>query len=136
MHILLQFGRKKRSGFAYALSSGILVLGLALAAPAAGMSAGGAGGAGAAGGGGGGGGGGAGGGAGAGGGSGSAGGGGAAHRPNGQTELACPRGMVWDGKDQKCLATHSGVLTGPGRTEYAVALARPPSDERLGLRRP
>jgi hypothetical protein len=127
MHILLQFGRKKRSGFAYALSSGILVLGLALAAPAAGMSAGGAGGAGAAGGGGG---------AGAGGGSGSAGGGGAAHRPNGQTELACPRGMVWDGKDQKCLATHSGVLTGPGRTEYAVALARPPSDERLGLRRP
>jgi hypothetical protein len=86
MHALLQFGRKKRSGFAYALSSGILVLGLALAAPAAGMSAGGAGGAGAAGGGGG-----AGGGAGAGGGSGSAGGGGAAHRPNGQTELAWAR---------------------------------------------
>ena len=132
MHTILQFGRQKRSGFAYALSSGILVLGLALAVPAAGMSAGGAGGAGAAGGGGGAG----GGGAGAGGGSGSAGGGGAAHRPNGQTELACPRGMVWDGKDQKCLATHSGVLTGPGRTEYAVALARPPSDERLGLRRP
>jgi hypothetical protein len=133
MHTLLQFGRKKRSGFAYALSSGILVLGLALAAPAAGMSAGGAGGAGAGGGSGSAGGGG---GAGAGGGSGSAGGGGGAHRPNGQTELACPRGMVWDGKDQKCLAAHSGVLTGPGRTEYAVALARPPSDERLGLRRP
>jgi hypothetical protein len=132
MHTLLQFGRQKRSGFAYALSSGILVLGLALAAPAAGMSAGGAG----AGGGGGGGGGAGGGGAGGGGagGNGSAGGGGPAHRPNSQTELVCPRGTVWDGKDQKCLATHSGVLTGPGRTEYAVALAKPPSDERLGLR--
>jgi hypothetical protein len=127
MYTLLQFGRQKRSGFAYALSSGILVLGLALAAPAAGMSAGGAG----AGGGGGGGGGAGGGGA---GGNGSAGGGGPAHRPNSQTELVCPRGTVWDGKDQKCLATHSGVLTGPGRTEYAVALAKPPSDERLGLR--
>ena len=113
MHTLLQFGRQKRSGFAYALSSGILVLGLALAAPAAGMSAGGAGGAGAAGGGGGAG----GGGAGAGGGSGSAGGGGAAHRPNSQTQLVCPRGMVWDGKDQKCLATHSGVVR-PLRVDF------------------
>jgi hypothetical protein len=125
MHALLQFGRQRRGALAYALSSGILVLGLALAAPAAGMSAGGGGGgAGGAGGGG----------AGAGGGGGSAGGGGGTHRPNGQTELVCPRGTVWDGKDQKCLATHSGVLTGPGRTEYAVALAQPPSDERLGLR--
>jgi hypothetical protein len=123
MHTLLRLCRQKRSGFAYALSSGILVLGLALAAPAAGMSAGGGGG------------GAGGGGAGAGaGGGGSAGGGGTTHRPNGQTELACPRGMVWDDKDQKCLARHSGVLTGPGRTEYAVALAKPPSDERLGLR--
>jgi hypothetical protein len=110
MHTLLQFGRQKRSGFAYALSSGILLLGLALAAPAAGMSAGGGGaGAGAGGGGGGAGGGGAGAGGGAGTG-GSAGGGGAAHRPNSQTQLVCPRGMVWNGKDQKCLATHSGVV--------------------------
>ncbi len=133
MHTLLQFGRQKRTGFAYALSSGILVLGLALAAPAAGMGGGGGGGGG---GGAGGGGGGAGGGGAGAGGNGSAGGGGTAHRPNGQTELVCPRGMVWDGKDQKCLATHSRVLNGPGRTEYAVALAKPPSDERLGLRRP
>ena len=39
--------------------------------------------------------------------------GGAAHRPNGQTELtACPRGMVWNTKDQRCLARHSGVRPG------------------------
>jgi hypothetical protein len=128
MHTLLQFGRQKRSGVAYALSSGILVLGLALAAPAAGMSAGGAGGgaggggaAGAGGGGAGAGGagaGGAGGGGGAGaGGNGSAGGGGPAHRPNSQTELVCPRGTLWDGKDQKCLATHSGVVR-PLRVDF------------------
>jgi hypothetical protein len=125
MHTLLQFGRQKRSGFAYALSSGILVLGLALTAPAAGMSAGGGGaGAGAGGGGGGAGGGGAGAGGGGGaGGNGSAGGGGAAHRPNSQTELVCPRGMVWDGKDQKCLATHSGVVR-PLRVDFGP-LAEP-----------
>ena len=104
MHTLLQFGRQKRSGVAYALSSGILVLGLALAAPAAGMSAGGAGG-------GAGGGGAAGaGGGGAGAGGGGAGAGGPGHRPNSQTELVCPRGTLRDGKDQKCLATHSGVV--------------------------
>src|SRR5580693_6662002 len=153
MHAFLQFYSQKKSGFVCALSSGILILGLMLAAPAAyaGMGGGagaaagagagaggggagaGGGGAGAAAGAGGGGAGAGGGGAGAGGG-GSAGGGGTTHRPNGQTELACPRGMVWDDKDQKCLARHSGVLTGPGRTEYPVALAKPPSDERLGLR--
>jgi hypothetical protein len=128
MHTLLQFGRQKRSGVPYALSSGILVLGLALSAPAAGMSAGGAGGgaggggaAGAGGGGGGAGGagaGGAGGGGGGGaGGNGSAGGGGPAHRPNSQTELVCPRGTLWDGKDQKCLATHSGIVR-PFRVDF------------------
>ena len=110
MHTLLQFGRQKRNGFAYALSGGILFLGLALAAPAAGMSGGG-GGAGAGGGG-----------TGA-GGNGSAGGGGAAHRPNSQTQLVCPRGMVWDGKDQKCLATHSGVVR-PLRVDFGP-LAEP-----------
>jgi hypothetical protein len=119
MHTLLQFGRQKRNGFAYALSGGILVLGFALAAPAAGMSAGGGGaGAGAGGGGGAGGSGaGAGGGGTGAGGNGSAGGGGAAHRPNSQTQLVCPRGMVWDGKDQKCLATHSGVVR-PLRVDF------------------
>jgi hypothetical protein len=123
MHTLLQFGRQKRSGVPYALSSGILVLGLALSAPAAGMSAGGAGGgaggggaAGAGGGGAGAGGAGGGGGGGA-GGNGSAGGGGPAHRPNSQTELVCPRGTLWDGKDQKCLATHSGIVR-PFRVDF------------------
>ena len=101
MHTLLQFGRQKRSGVPYALSSGILVLGLALSAPAAGMSAGGAGG----------------GGGGGAGGNGSAGGGGPAHRPNSQTELVCPRGTLWDGKDQKCLATHSGIVR-PFRVDF------------------
>ena len=122
MHAFLQFYPQKKSGFVCALSSGIMILGLMLAAPAAyaGMGGGagaaagagagaaagaGAGGAGA-------GGGGAGAAAGAGGG-GSAGGGGTAHRPNGQTELTiCPRGMVLNTKDRRCLAKHSGVRPG------------------------
>ena len=100
----LQFYRQRRSGFACALSSGILVLGLALAAPAAyaGMGGGGAGAAAGAGSGG----------AGAGGGGG-VGGGGTVHRPSNQTELTCPRGMIWDSKDQKCLARRTGVLPEP-----------------------
>src|SRR5580700_2340213 len=111
MHAFLQFYSQKESGFVCALSSGILILGLMFAAPAAyagmgggagaaaGAGAGAAAGAG-------------GGGAGAGGG-GSAGGGGTAHRPNGQTELTiCPRGMVLNTKDRKCLAKHSGVRPG------------------------
>jgi hypothetical protein len=120
MHAFLQFYSQKKSGFVCALSSGILILGLMLAAPAAyaGMG-GGAGaaagaGAGAAAGAGGGGAGAGGGGAGAGGG-GSAGGGGTTHRPNGQTELTiCPRGMVLNSKDRRCLAKHSGVRSGAG----------------------
>ena len=87
--------RKKKSGYARALSSGILILGLALAAPAAYAGMGGGGG---------------------GGGGGAAGAGGnaeAAHRSNGQTELTtCPQGMVWNAKDQRCLARHGGVRPG------------------------
>src|SRR5580704_8387915 len=129
MHAFLQFYSQKKSGFVCALSSGILILGLMFAAPAAyagmgggagaaaGAGAGAAAGAGGGGAGAGGGGAGAaagagGGGAGAGGG-GSAGGGGTAHRPNGQTELTiCPRGMVLNTKDRRCLAKHSGVRPG------------------------
>jgi hypothetical protein len=83
--------RKKKSGYASALSSGILVLGVALAAPAAYAAMGGAGGAA----------------------SGTGGNAEAAHRPNGQPELTtCPQGMVWNTKDQRCLARHSGVRPG------------------------
>ena len=32
--------------------------------------------------------------------------------------------MVWDTKQQKCLARHSGVLPDPELTEYAFALAK------------
>src|SRR5580658_6543550 len=102
MHTFVQFYHQKKSGYVCALRSGILVLSLALAAPAAYAGMGGAGG--------GGGGSSAGAAAGAGGGgagAGSGGGGGTVHRPNGQTELTtCRRGMVWDTKDQKCLARH------------------------------
>ena len=84
--------RKKKSGYACALSSGILVLGVALAAPAAYAAMGGAGGGAA---------------------SGTGGNAEAAHRPNGQTELTtCPQGMVWNTKDQRCLARHIGVRPG------------------------
>jgi hypothetical protein len=122
MHAFLQFYPQKKSGFVCALSSAILILGVVLAAPtayagmgggagaAAGAGAGAAAGAGA-------GGGGAGAAAGAGGsaagaagGGGGAGGGGTVHRQNGQTELTiCPRGMVLNTKDRRCLAKHSGV---------------------------
>jgi hypothetical protein len=88
MPIFARSYRKKKSGYACALSSGILVLGLALVAPAAYAAMGGAGGAAA----------------------GTGGNAEAAHRPNGQTELSiCPQGMVWNTKDQRCLARHSGV---------------------------
>jgi hypothetical protein len=83
--------RKKNSGYVCALSSGILVLGLALAAPAAYAAMGGAGGAA----------------------SGTGGNAEAAHRPNGQTELTtCAQGRVWNTKDQRCLARHGGVRPG------------------------
>ena len=92
-----------------ALSSGVLVLGLALAAPA--FAAGDSGGSG-----------GAGGGAGEGGvqlknkdkGAGSA-----------KTDLTtCEPGQVWDAKKHKCLQRHSGVLPDSELTEYAYALAK------------
>jgi hypothetical protein len=113
MPMFPQSYRKKKSGYAYVLSSGIFVLGLSLAAPAAYAGMGGGGGGAAAGAGG------AGAGAGAGGaGAGGAGGGGggngeAVHRPNGQTELTtCPQGMVWNAKDQRCVVRHSGAPPG------------------------
>jgi hypothetical protein len=133
MHTFVQFYHQKRSGYVCALRSGILVLSLALAAPAAYAGMGGAGGGGggssagaAAGAGAGGGGAGAAAGAGGGGaGAGSGGGGGTVHRPNGQTELTtCRRGMVWDTKDQKCLARHSAVLPQRELTEFEFALAK------------
>jgi hypothetical protein len=122
MHPFIQFHPQRKSGFVCALSSGILILGLALAAPANAGMGGGAGAAAGAGGGGAGagaGGGGAGAAAGAGGGAAGAGGGGGAgsggivHRPNAQTEITiCPRGMVLNTKDRRCLAKHSGVRPG------------------------
>jgi hypothetical protein len=36
----------------------------------------------------------------------------------------CQPGMVWDAKQKKCLARHSGVLPDPELTEYAYALAK------------
>src|ERR1700722_15318250 len=118
MHAFLQFYPQKNGGFVCALSSAILTLGVVLAAPAAhaGLAgaAGGGAGAGAAPGAGGGG-------AGAGGagaGPGGGGSGGTAHRPNGQTEVAiCPRGMVLNTKDRRCLAKHSGLRLAPELTE-------------------
>ena len=116
MHAFLHFYPQKKSGFVCALSSGILILGVALAAPAAdaGMGGGAGAAAGASGGGAG-----AGAAAGAGAGAAGAGGGGGAgsrgtvHRPNGQTEITiCPRGMVLNTKDRRCLAKHSGVRPG------------------------
>src|ERR1700722_19832177 len=129
MHAFLQFYPQKNSRFVCALSSAILTLGVVLAAPAAyaGMG-GGAGAAAGAGAGAAGGGAGAGAAAGAGGGGAGAGGagagpggggsGGTAHRPNGQTEVTiCPRGMVLNTKDRRCLAKHSGVRLAPELTE-------------------
>jgi hypothetical protein len=133
MHTFVQFYHHKKSGCFCTLRSGILVLSLALAAPAAYAGMGGAGGggggssagaaagasgssAGAA--------------AGAGSGGAGAGGGGGGetvHRPNGQTELTtCRRGMVWDSKDQKCLAWHSAVPPQRDLTEFEFAFAKEP----------
>jgi tetratricopeptide (TPR) repeat protein len=36
----------------------------------------------------------------------------------------CNKGMVWDAKNQKCVAKHSGVLPDAQLTEYAYALAK------------
>jgi hypothetical protein len=122
MHISPQSYRQKKNGFACSLLSGIFVLGLALAAPAAaGMGAGGggsgaAGGAGATGGG-----------AGAsaggsgastgGGGGGGTGGGGTIHHLN-QTDLTtCLPGTVSDARHQKCFVSRSRVLPASKLTE-------------------
>ena len=91
MSIFPRSYRKKRSGYACALSSGLLVLSLALAAPAAYAAMGGAGGAA----------------------SGTGGNAEAAHRPNSQTEFTtCAQGTVWNTKDKRCLARRSGVRPG------------------------
>ena len=59
-------------------------------------------------------------------GGGAAGGGaGTVHHLKNQSDLTtCQPGMVWDTKQQKCLARHSGVLPDPELTEYAYALAK------------
>jgi hypothetical protein len=41
--------------------------------------------------------------------------------------------MVWDNRDQKCLARHSGALPQPELTEFAFALAKATSDEKAAL---
>ena len=42
-----------------------------------------------------------------------------------QTDLTtCDRGKVWDTRNQKCIAKHSGVLPDAALTEYAFALAK------------
>jgi tetratricopeptide (TPR) repeat protein len=96
-----------------AFSCGVLVLGLALAAPTALASS-------------------AdkqrdmlfGGGSGGGGGGAAAGGAGTARPSSGQTDLTtCNPGQVWDAKRHKCLQRRSGVLPDPELTEYARALA-------------
>ncbi len=88
-----------------ALSCGVFVLGLALAAPAAFASGGGGGG----------------------GGGGSGGGGGfwRFHTDIQQEDpTTCVPGQVWDKKRHKCLQRHSGVLPDWELTEYAYALAK------------
>jgi len=50
---------------------------------------------------------------------------GTAHPLKSQSGLTtCQPGMVWDTKQKKCLARHSGVLPDPELTEYAFALAK------------
>src|ERR1700722_7281599 len=42
-----------------------------------------------------------------------------------QTDLTtCNKGKVWDAKNKKCVAKHSGVLPDAALTEYAYALAK------------
>jgi tetratricopeptide (TPR) repeat protein len=103
-----------KASVASATLSVILMLGLALAAPAAFAAGGGGGGGGDAGGGG------------AGGSAAGGGGGGArpfrAQAPDDLT--TCAPGQVWDHKHKKCLQKRSGVLPDPELTEYAYALAK------------
>ena len=101
---LLESRRQTKIGLASSLLSGIIVLGLAFATPAAAMSAGpgGGGGSGA----------GAGGGAGGGGAGAGGGGGGTVHRLDQSDLTACPQGLVWDTEHHKCLKTHGGGAGG------------------------
>jgi tetratricopeptide (TPR) repeat protein len=46
------------------------------------------------------------------------------HLKNQSNLTTCQPGMVWDTKQHKCLARHSGVLPDPELTEYAFALAK------------
>jgi len=115
MRAFIGFYPRRKSRFACPLASGVVVLGLALAAPAANAGMGGGVGAGAAGGGAAAGAGAAGSAAGAAAGAGGDGGGNAeaAHRPNGQAEfMTHPRSMVWNTKDRRRPARRSG--TSPG----------------------
>jgi len=118
MRALLRFHHEKGGGLASAIRYGFFVASLAFAAPAfaAGDNSGSGsetrdvgtgGGAGAAGG-------------------GAAGdGAGTVHHLKNQSDLTtCQPGMVWDTKQHKCLARHSGVLPDPELTEYAFALAK------------
>jgi tetratricopeptide (TPR) repeat protein len=52
-----------------------------------------------------------------------------------QTDLTtCNRGKIWDARNHKCVAKHSGVLPDPELTEYAFALAKAERyDEALEL---
>jgi hypothetical protein len=114
MHTFLESHRQTKSGLASTLLSGIFMLGLALAPPAAGMGAGGGGGGAGAGAGAGG----SGAGAGAGsGGAGGGGGGGTVHPLDQSGLTTCLPGMVWDTKHQKCLARHSRMLPDPELTK-------------------
>jgi hypothetical protein len=48
-----------------------------------------------------------------------------------QTELTtCRPGMVWDSKNQRCLARHSAVLPQRELTEFEFAHAKEPSARR------
>ncbi len=118
MHAFLRFHHEKGGSLASAIRCGFIVAGLAFAAPAfaAGddTSSGSAGDTPN---------------VGAGGGAGAAGGGaagaGTAHHLKSQSNLTtCAPGMVWDAKQKKCLARHSGVLPDSELTEYAFALVK------------
>ena len=115
MRALLGFHHKKGGGLASAIRYGFFVASLAFAAPAfaAGGDSGGSGGGRKVGG------------AGAAGGGAAGGGAGTVHHSKNQSDLTtCQPGMVWDTKQKKCLARHSGVLPDPELTEYAFALAK------------
>jgi tetratricopeptide (TPR) repeat protein len=105
MHTSTSFRRAGKGSPTPALFSGLLVVGLAIASPAAYASGGG----------------------GVGGGGGGGGGGAGTGAPTHakKTDLTtCEPGQVWDAKQHKCLTKRSGVLPDPELTEYAYALAK------------